>query len=634
MDTNDKKYSLDFATYDRMYKESIENPELFWGTKADEFISFNKKWDTVLTENEAEGSVGWFEGATLNVSYNCIDRHVEAGHGEQVAFHWEGNEGARVDITYHQLLSEVSKLANVLKSRGVKKGDKVCIYMPMIPEALYAMLACTRIGAVHSVVFGGFSSDALKSRIDDAKCVVVITADVVKRGPTPILLKVNVEKIIEDCPSVHTCLVVPTIEEPINWGPKDFDYKVEMANASADCPPEEMSAEDPLFILYTSGSTGKPKGVLHTTAGYLLYAATTFKYSFDYREGEVFWCTADIGWITGHSYLVYGPLTNRATSVVFEGVPTYPTAARPWEIVDKYNVNVLYTAPTLIRTLMGQGDEFVNQTSRSSLRILGTVGEPINPEAWQWYHDVACNSRCAIVDTWWQTETGGHAIAPIPGVVKDLKPGAATYPLFGIDPVLVNENGEVLEGEAEGILLIKGKWPGMLRDVYGNHERFLDTYLRPYPGYYFTGDGARRDSDGHLWVTGRIDDVMKISGHRIGTAEVESAITKHEAITEAAVVAIPHEIKGNSICAFACLAEGETASENIEEEIINLVREYVGPFAKPDQVYIVPALPKTRSGKIVRRILRKIATGEENDFGDTSTLVDVSAIEKLVEAIK
>lgn len=631
MSTN--TYSMDHDTYEHMYRESLENPAQFWGKQAEKYISWFRTWNTVYTKNETENRDRWFDGATLNVSYNCIDRHVESGHGSEVAYFWEKNDGETVTITYDVLLAEVSKLANVLKNRGVKKGSRVCIYMPMIPEAVYAMLACARIGAVHSVVFGGFSASALKTRIADAACEVIITADVVKRGAKIIPLKAQVDKVIDDCPTVHTCLVVQNTEDSTLSGERFVYYQEAIAEADSHCPPEEMEAEDPFFILYTSGSTGKPKGVLHTTGGYLLYATMTFHRVFDYREHDVFWCTADIGWITGHSYLVYGPLANRATSVLFEGVPTYPTAARVWNVVDKYRVNILYTAPTLIRMLMGQGNEFVTGTSRESLRILGTVGEPINPEAWQWYHDVVGNGKCAIVDTWWQTETGGHAIAPIPGVIENPKPGSAMIPFFGIEPALMDRNGNVLEGEAEGALVLRGAWPGRMRDVYNDHERFLDTYLRPYPGYYCTGDGARRDADGHYWVTGRIDDVMKISGHLIGTAEVENALTSHDLVSEAAVVAIPHDIKGGSMQAFVCLDAGKEVSDGFVSELITIVREHVGPFAKPDHVYVVSSLPKTRSGKIVRRLLRKIASGKTEDLGDTSTLADQTVLDDLIKAV-
>ncbi len=630
----DKTHALNEDKYKEMYAHSINDPSSFWGEQAEDFISFYKKWDKVHDFDEENSLVRWFDGAELNVSYNCIDRHVESGNGDQVAYHWEGNDGDRVDITYQDLLVNVSKVANVLKSLGVKKGDRICIYMPMIPEAVYTMLACTRIGAVHSVVFGGFSSASIKTRVDDAACSIIVTADVVKRGEKIIPLKANVDKIIDSCPSVTNCLVVDTGAGETIWGSKDVDYKKVVAEASDQCAPEPMKAEDPLFILYTSGSTGKPKGVLHTTAGYLLYASVTFKYVFDYRENEVFWCTADIGWITGHSYMVYGPLANRATSVLFEGVPTYPSASRPWEIVDKYKINTLYTAPTLIRSLMAQGDEFVNKTSRESLRILGTVGEPINPEAWQWYYDVVGEGRCSIVDTWWQTETGGHAIVPMPGVVENPKPGAAMMPFFGINPVLVDDNGNELEGEAEGSLLLRGHWPGQLRDLYNNHERFLDVYMKPFPGHYLTGDGARRDADGDLWITGRIDDTMKISGHLIGTAEVESAFAVHDGVSESAIVAIPHEIKGGSICAFVCLKEGVEESDDLKAELVKLVRAEVGPFAKPDRIFFVGGLPKTRSGKIVRRILRQVAVGQTANFGDTSTLVDTEVIVDLVESLR
>ncbi|MFA7620162.1 MAG: acetate--CoA ligase, partial [Thiohalomonadaceae bacterium] len=534
-------------------------------------------------------------------------------------------------VTYRELHAEVSKFANVLKSRGVKKGDRVCIYMPMIIEATVAMLACTRIGAVHSVVFGGFSPDSLKDRILDADCRVVVTADEGLRGSKRVPLKANVDKAVKDCPNAHTVVVVKRTGGEIDWNAaRDVWYHEAMATASPECAPEEMDAEDPLFILYTSGSTGKPKGVLHTSGGYLVYAAITHKYTFDYREGEIFWCTADVGWVTGHSYIVYGPLANGATSLVFEGVPSYPDASRFWQVVDKHKVNIFYTAPTAIRALMREGDEPVKKTSRATLRLLGSVGEPINPEAWEWYHRVVGDSRCPIVDTWWQTETGGHLITPLPGATA-LKPGAAMNPFFGVVPAIVDSEGNVLEGECEGNLVITHPWPGQMRTVYGDHQRFIDTYFKTFPGTYFTGDGARRDKDGHYWITGRVDDVLNVSGHRMGTAEVESALVLHEAVAEAAVVGYPHDIKGQGIYAYVTLVKDTEPSEALRKELVALVRKEIGPIASPDLIQWAPGLPKTRSGKIMRRILRKIAANELDTLGDTSTLADPGVVQDLIE---
>lgn len=633
MPNQDRIPHINTKKYEQLYAQSIEQPEQFWAKQAEQFLTWYKKWDTVFSGDYASGTHVWFEGATLNVSYNCIDRHVEAGHGNQIAFYWESNEGTTREITYQSLLDEVSKLANVLKTRGIRKGDRVCLYMPMIPEAVYGMLACARIGAIHTVVFGGFSAEALLSRILDAECSAVITADAGSRGNKTIPLLDRVTDILSSCPKVHTILTVQTGDIPITETPRILDYKKATSIASHVCPPEHMRAEDPLFILYTSGSTGKPKGVLHSSGGYLLYSAMTHAYVLDYHEGDTYWCTADVGWITGHSYIVYGPLANRATSVLYEGIPTYPDTSRYWNIVDKYKVNIFYSTPTTIRMLMAQGDSFVIKTSRSSLRILGTVGEPINPEAWRWYHEVVGNKRCTIVDTWWQTETGGHAIAPMPGVVS-AKPGSAMLPFFGIYPVIVDEHSMEITGEGEGSLLLKGSWPGQMRGLYNNPERFLDTYLRPHPGYYLTGDGARRDRDGHLWITGRIDDTMNIAGRLIGTAEVESALVFHPSVAEAAVIAAPHPVTGFSIHAYVCLVRGKEITETLDSELRELVKVHVGSFAKPEKIIYVPGLPKTRSGKIMRRLLRKITEGETESLGDTSTLAEPEIIEDIIHITK
>lgn len=618
--------------YKEMYQRSVDDPAGFWAEQANDFIDWYKPWDSVLNWDYSKGDIRWFEGAQLNVSYNCIDRHLET-RGDQTAIIWEGDDPADdKKITYKELHQEVSKLANVLKTRGVKKGDRVCIYMPMIPEAAYAMLACTRIGAVHSVVFGGFSPESLKDRILDSDCQIVITADEGLRGSKKIPLKANTDKAVEQCPNVHTVLTVKRTGGDINWNDKiDVWYHDLMVDASADCPPEQMDAEDPLFILYTSGSTGKPKGVLHTTGGYILYAAMTTKYTFDLHEGDVYWCTADVGWVTGHSYLVYGPLAIGGTTLSFEGVPNYPSASRFWEVVDKHKVNVFYTAPTAIRALMREGNEPVTKTSRKSLRLLGTVGEPINPEAWEWYYRIVGEERCPIVDTWWQTETGGHMLTPLPGATA-LKPGSATRPFFGVQPALMDTDGKMIEGNpAEGALVMTHPWPGQMRSVYGDHDRFIKTYFSDYPGYYFSGDGARRDEDGYYWITGRMDDVLNISGHRMGTAEVESALVLHESIAEAAVVGYPHEIKGQGIYAYVTPIAGVEMTEELRKELIQLVRTEIGPIASPDIIQWAPGLPKTRSGKIMRRILRKIAANEVDELGDTSTLADPHVVEELVK---
>jgi len=619
------------AQYQEMYKRSIEDPEGFWAEQATEFLDWIKPWDKVREFDFKKGQISWFEGATLNVSYNCIDRHLET-RGDQTAIIWEGDDpNDDKKITYRELHEQVCKLANVLKSRGVKKGDRVSIYMPMIPEASVAMLACTRIGAVHSIVFGGFSPEALRDRIADSDCQVVITSDEGLRGKKAVPLKSNVDKAVSECPNVHTVLVVKRTGGNIAWNEKcDVWYEDEMSKASTDCPPEEMGAEDPLFILYTSGSTGKPKGVLHTTGGYLLHAAISHKYIFDYHDGDIYWCTADVGWVTGHTYIVYGPLANGATTLMFEGVPTYPDASRFWQVIDKHQVNIFYTAPTAIRALMAQGDDFVKCTSRKSLRTLGSVGEPINPEAWEWYYNVIGEGRCPIVDTWWQTETGGILITPLPGATK-LKPGSATRPFFGVKPALMDEQGNILEGAASGNLVICEPWPGQMRTLYGNHDRFIETYFTMYPGYYTTGDGARRDEDGYYWITGRVDDVINVSGHRMGTAEVESALVLHEAVAEAAVVGYPHEIKGQGIYAYVTLMVGQEPSDELKTELVKLVRSEIGPIASPDVIQWAPGLPKTRSGKIMRRILRKVAENELDSLGDTSTLADPSVVDHLIE---
>ncbi|WP_372874607.1 acetate--CoA ligase [Pseudomonas sp.] len=617
--------------YQRLYRQSIEQPDTFWAEQAKAFLDWSKPWDKVYSGDLKKGQVNWFEGAQLNVSYNCIDRHLQQ-RGEQVALIWEGdNPVESAHITYNQLHHHVCRLANVLKSRGVGKGDRVCIYMPMIPEATYAMLACTRIGAVHSVVFGGFSPDALRDRILDADCRTVITADQGVRGGKYVPLKANVDKALQSCPNVSTVVVVERSKGEIDWVQgRDIWYHEALHTADGDCPPEPMDAEDPLFILYTSGSTGKPKGVLHSTGGYLLMAAMTHKYVFDYHEGDIYWCTADVGWVTGHSYIVYGPLANGATTLVFEGVPNYPDASRFWQVIDKHQVNIFYTAPTAIRALMREGTAPVEKTSRSSLRLLGSVGEPINPEAWEWYYHVVGEMRCPIVDTWWQTETGAILITPLPGAT-DLKPGSATRPFFGVQPVLLDEQGQEIDGSGSGVLAIKSSWPSQIRSIYGDHQRMVDTYFKPYPGYYFTGDGARRDEDGYYWITGRVDDVINVSGHRIGTAEVESALVLHDAVAEAAVVGYPHDIKGQGIYAFVTPMNGVEPSDELKKQLFDMVSQEIGGFAKPDMLQWAPGLPKTRSGKIMRRILRKIACNELDTLGDTSTLADPTVVDNLVD---
>ncbi len=622
---------IDATRYEAMYRASVDNPDEFWAEQAEEFIDWFEPWHSVCEWDYHKAEISWFKGAKLNVSYNCIDRHLES-RAEQPAIIWEGDDpGESRTLTYRELHQQVCRFSNALKGLGVKRGDRVCLYMPMIPETAVAMLACTRIGAIHSIVFGGFSPDALRERINDSACSVVITADQSLRGGRKVPLKANADRACEKCDSVKRMIVVRRGGEEVEWKDgRDLWYHELVDGASPQCTAAEMDAEDPLFILYTSGSTGQPKGVLHTTGGYLLQAAMTHKYGFDYKHGEIYWCTADVGWITGHSYIVYGPLANGATTLMFEGVPTYPTPARFWEVIDKHKVNIFYTAPTVIRALMGGGNEAVAGTDRSSLRVLGTVGEPINPEAWQWFHEVVGNGRCPLVDTWWQTETGGILITPLPGAT-DLKPGSATKPFFGVVPALVDEEGKLLDGAATGNLVITRPWPGQMRTVYGNHQRFHDTYFTLYPGYYFTGDGARRDDDGYYWITGRVDDVLNVSGHRLGTAEIESALVLHPQVAEAAVVGYPHDIKGQGVYAYVTLMANAEESEELLQELIRHVRDEIGPIATPDIIQWAPGLPKTRSGKIMRRILRKIAENDIGNLGDTSTLADPEVVDSLVE---
>ena len=617
-------------SYLEMYEASISEPDKFWAEQAEKFLTWDASWSAICSENFLTGDAKWFLDGKLNVSTNCIDRHLTHDR-EKIAIIWEGDspEDSK-HISYEELYSEVCKLGNLLRARGVKKGDRVCIYMPMVPEAAYAMLACTRIGAIHSVVFGGFSPEALKDRILDSNCKVVISANEGIRGGKSIPLKRNVDLALTDCPSVHTCLFVKRTSKNVDWlEGRDIWYE-QVNNYDASCEPEIMDSEDPLFILYTSGSTGKPKGVMHTTGGYLLMAAMTHKYTFDYKDGDIYWCTADVGWVTGHSYIVYGPLCNGGTTLMFEGVPTYPDASRFWQVIDKHRVNQFYTAPTAIRALMGLGNDFVEKTSRKSLRILGTVGEPINPEAWEWYYSVVGETNCPIVDTWWQTETGAHMLTPLPGATS-LKPGSATLPFFGIQPALLDKDGREIEGPGEGLLMIKRSWPSQLRSVYGDHKRFYETYFKPFPGYYFTGDGAKRDEDGYFWITGRVDDVLNVSGHRMGTAEIESALVLHKLVAEAAVVGFPHPIKGQGIYCYVTLMEGTSPCDGIQSELIDLCKKEIGPIAKPDIIQWAPGLPKTRSGKIMRRILRKIAANDVDELGDTSTLADPNVILDLIE---
>ena len=621
---------LNAESFQKLYKQSINSPDKFWASQAEELLYWHEPWQSISSGSFEKAEPTWFAGAKLNVAYNCIDRHLEQ-RGDQTAIIWEGDDPQEdKKITYRELHSDVCKFSNALKARGVKKGDRVCIYMPMIPEAAYAMLACARIGAVHSVVFGGFSPESIKDRILDSDCQTVITADEGLRGGRTIPLKANVDSALEYCPNVHSVFVIRRTEAEVSWlGHRDVWYHEATATASSECDVELMDAEDPLFILYTSGSTGKPKGVLHTTAGYLLGASITHKYVFDYHDGDVYWCTADVGWVTGHSYIVYGPLANGAITLMFEGVPTYPDASRFWQVIDKHQVNIFYTAPTAIRALMSVGDDPVLKTSRSSLRILGSVGEPINPEAWEWYYNVIGEARCPIVDTWWQTETGAIMITPLPGVT-DLKPGAASTPFFGVSAALLDADGNELEGATTGNLVLSKSWPSQIRSVYGDHQRCMDTYFTTYPGYYFTGDSARRDSDGYYWVTGRVDDVINVSGHRLGTAEIESALVLHNSVAEAAVVDFPHEIKGQGIYAYVTLMTEIEESEELRVELVKFVASEIGSFAKPEVIQFTPALPKTRSGKIMRRILRKIAGNEIGNLGDTTTLADPNVVDNIV----
>ena len=622
---------IDREQYAAMYRASIEEPETFWAEQAEQMLEWSTPWQEVMKYDFVDGYIHWFQGGRLNVCYNCVDRHLPT-QADRTAIIWEGDSpDESKNITYQQLHDQVCRLANVLKARGVKKGDRVAIYLQMIPEAAYAMLACARIGAVHSVVFGGFSADGLKDRVLDADVKLVITSDEGMRGSKCVPQKANADKALDQCPDVHTLLVVQRTGNEVNWVEgRDVWYHEAVEQASPSCPVEEVDAEDPLFILYTSGSTGKPKGVLHTSGGYLLYAAMTHKYVFDYKPEDVYWCTADVGWVTGHSYILYGPLANCATTLMFEGVPTYPDASRFWQVVDKHQVTIFYTAPTAIRSLMAQGDDFVTRTSRKSLRLLGSVGEPINPEAWEWYYRLVGDSRCPIMDTWWQTETGGHLITPLPGAT-DLKPGSATLPFFGVEPVLLDDKGQEIEGPGEGVLCIKRSWPGQMRTVFGDHKRFRETYFGMYPGYYFSGDGARRDEDGYYWITGRVDDVINVSGHRMGTAEVESALVLYDCVAEAAVVGYPHDVKGQGIYAYVTLINGTEPSDELKKALVKHVRTEIGPIASPDVIQFAPGLPKTRSGKIMRRILRKVAANEIDGLGDTSTLADPSVVDDLIE---
>jgi acetyl-CoA synthetase len=627
-----KEAWADNAKYLEMYRRSVDDPEGFWaehGKRIDWFKPFTKVKDTSYDPHDLH--IRWFHDGTLNASYNCLDRHLEK-RGDQVAILWEGDDPKDdKKITFRELHREVCKFSNALKSIGAKKGDRITIYMPMIPEAAVAMLACARIGAIHSVVFGGFSPDSLANRIQDADCSIVVTADEGVRGGRPIPLKKNTDEAVADCPTVEKVVVVRRTGGAIDWNDdRDVWYHDLMAEASEDCPAEEMNAEDPLFILYTSGSTGQPKGVLHTTGGYMVYTSMTHQYVFDYKDGEVFWCTADVGWVTGHSYIVYGPLANGATTVMFEGVPNYPDSSRFWQVCDKHNIDIFYTAPTAIRALMREGDGPVKKTSRKSIRLLGTVGEPINPEAWLWYYNVVGDGRCPIVDTWWQTETGGILITPLPGAIA-LKPGSATRPFFGVVPTVVDADGNELHGACSGNLCIDDSWPGQMRTVYGDHQRFVDTYFKTYPGRYFTGDGCRRDEDGYYWITGRVDDVINVSGHRMGTAEVESALVAHAKVAEAAVVGYPHDIKGQGIYAYVTLNAGETQTEELRKELVQWVRKEIGPIASPDLIQWAPGLPKTRSGKIMRRILRKIAENDYGNLGDTSTLAEPAVVNDLID---
>ncbi|MCY4402405.1 MAG: acetate--CoA ligase [Candidatus Poribacteria bacterium] len=619
--------------YQQRYAESIQDPEGFWATIA-ERLTWYQKWDTVRDYDFVKAEIKWFEGGTLNACYNCVDRHVEAGYGDETAIIWEGNDPSEdKTFSFNELLVEVKKFANVLKAQGVEKGDRVCIYLQMVPELSIAMLACARIGAVHSIVFGAFSAESLRDRINDSACKLLITQDTALRGTrSDIPMKANADAAVEVCPSIEKIVVVKRTGDAVDFdASRDIWWHEAMETADAECEPEVMNAEDPLFILYTSGSTGKPKGVLHTTGGYLVYTSYTHQQVFDYHEGDVYWCTADIGWITGHSYIIYGPLANRAISVMFEGVPNYPDFGRFWQVVEKHKINLFYTAPTALRALMKEGNTWVEKYDRSTLRLLGTVGEPIKEPEWLWYYNIVGDKRCPIIDTWWQTETGGILITPLPAATP-LKPGSATFPFFGIEPVILDEEGKEVEGNpATGYLCIKTAWPGIMRTVYGDHERFIDVYFRRFPGYYMTGDGVLRDEDGYYWITGRVDDVLNVSGHRLGTAEVEGAIGQHDAVAEAAVVGYTHDIKGQGIYAYVTLMTGESASDDVETGIKQAVRQHIGPIATPDKIQFTPALPKTRSGKIMRRILRKIAEGDISNLGDTSTLADPTVVDALVE---
>ena len=626
---SDREPLINAKTYESMYEQSMSNPDKFWAEQAEIFVDWEKKWDKVSDVDFSKGKIAWFEGATLNVSYNCLDRHLPE-RADQVAIIWEGDDPSSSEsITYKDLHKRVCKFANGMKDLGVVKGDRICLYMPMIVEATVAMLACARLGAIHSVVFGGFSPDALRDRILDSECKLVITADEGVRGGKSVPLKSNVDIATKDCDCVDSIIVVKRTGGEVSWNDRDVWYHDLVEDASDNFPCEMFDAETPLFILYTSGSTGKPKGVLHTSGGYLLYAAMTHKYTFDYQEGDIYWCTADVGWVTGHSYIVYGPLANGGTTLMFEGIPTYPDASRFWQVIDKHQVNIFYTAPTAIRALMGAGNELVQKTSRSSLKILGTVGEPINPEAWEWYYNVVGNARCPVVDTWWQTETGGHMITPMP-FATPLKPGSASKPFFGVEPQVLSEEGEVLEGEASGVLVLARSWPGQMRTLYNNHERFIEAYFSTYPGKYFAGDGVKRDADGYYWITGRVDDVLNISGHRMGTAEIESALVLHSAVSESAVVGMPHDIKGQGIYAYVSLMTGVEGTEELKKDLVALVRKEIGPIATVDKIQFAQGLPKTRSGKIMRRILRKIAENDYSNLGDTSTLAEPGVVNDLI----
>ena len=627
-----KKGLVNQSSYEKMYEESVSNNEKFW-EKHGKRINWIKPYSQIkdVTYSKEKVDIKWFYDGTLNVAYNCIDRHLPK-KANDTAIIFEGDDpNVSKNITYQELKDEVCKLANGLKEIGIKKGDRVTIYMPMVPQAVYSMLACARIGAIHSVVFGGFSAESLAGRILDCKSEYVITADQAIRGAKPIPLKQTTNEALTKCPDVKKCVVLKHTGADVEWNENvDVWYHDITENASTECEPEEMGAEDPLFILYTSGSTGKPKGVLHTSGGYIVYASMTHEYIFNYKEGDIYWCTADVGWVTGHSYIVYGPLANGATTVVFEGLPTYPDAGRFWQVCDKHNINIFYTAPTALRALMREGDELVKRSSRKSLRLLGTVGEPINPEAWLWYYKIVGDSKCPIVDTWWQTETGGILISPQPGAI-DLKPGSATKPFYGIKPAIVDESGKELKGACKGRLCMSDSWPGQMRTVYGDHQRFIDTYFSTVDGKYFTGDGCRRDKDGYYWITGRVDDVIIVSGHNLGTAEIESAFVAHKKVAEAAVVGYPHEIKGNGLYCYVTLKAGEEGTEELKSELIQLVRKMIGPVAKPDLIHFTPGLPKTRSGKIMRRILRKVAENDYGNLGDTSTLADPTVVQSLID---